>query len=638
MRSFARVAFLLGSVAAAAQISPGPLSRAHSFLNGATNCTSCHRVGGQASFKCLDCHTEIASRIAAGRGLHARVAPKATAAQACASCHSEHNGENFALIKWEPSQQQFDHSRTGWPLAGKHATLSCASCHKPENIAAAERTQIKMKDLGRTFLGLSTDCASCHADPHKGQLGATCTQCHNAEGWKKVPSFDHSRTRFALTGAHARVACDNCHKPAEAGGPVRFRGLPFERCSDCHNDPHRGSFAATCQSCHSTATWKSVSAAALQARFDHSKTQYPLLGKHALLQCSQCHAGGDFKKTIAFQKCTDCHRDIHGGQFLKRADAGQCSSCHTVEGFKPAKFGLAEHKTTAYPLEGKHAALKCDSCHIPAGAATLYRIKFGQCVDCHKDAHGGQFAAAPNLNRCEGCHTVHGFQPSTFTLARHQASKFPLHESHMAVACNECHRPSDEPAAAKLVRFRFGDNSCTQCHQDPHGGQFRERMIAVGTGGKAKGCEACHSLKSWKELSSFDHAATKFPLLGSHRAVACADCHRPANMEVSLAKADFRSAPTECEGCHKDPHGGQFKLAGVAERCASCHNTNKWRPSLFDHDRRTKFPLQGVHKNVACERCHTGTRLVNGAKVLFYKPTPVECASCHGANGKSSSD
>jgi hypothetical protein len=68
----------------------------------------------------------------------------------------------------------------------------------------------------------------------------------------------------------------------------------------------------------------------------------------------------------------------------------------------------------------------------------------------------------------------------------------------------------------------------------------------------------------------------------------------------------------------------------MTEKCASCHNSNQWKPSLFDHNARTRFPLEGVHKNVRCARCHSRTRLVEGNEVLFYKPTPTECAACHG--------
>ncbi len=631
LRAVAGVSMLLCAAAALAQISPGPLSKSHRFLNGPTNCTQCHRVGGQAKFKCLECHSEIAQRMANGLGYHARIAPNSTGSQSCARCHSEHNGEQFALIKWEPSQQEFDHNKTGWALTGKHAGLSCNRCHTAANITAAEKPRIKVKDLSRTYLGLTRECAGCHADPHRGQLGRTCEQCHSTNDWKTVPSFDHSRTRFALTGGHARVACQKCHTPAEPGGTTRWRGLAFDRCTACHADPHRGAFAGSCQACHNTGGWKSVPATLLAGKFDHATTKYPLLGKHALLACEQCHEKGDFKKPIAFQKCSDCHRpDPHSGQFVKRADNGECSACHTVDGFKPAKFGLTEHKATAYPLQGKHATASCDRCHIPAGKATLYRIKFGGCTDCHRDTHNGQFAAAPILGRCESCHTVEGFRPSTFTLAKHQQSRFPLSGSHVAVACNDCHKPMGGPGLEKVARYRFEDRSCTACHRDPHRGQFAERMRQAGSRGGPLGCEACHSLSSWKELSRFDHATTKFVLLGSHRAVACADCHRPPNLETRLANAEFSAAPTACEDCHRDVHGGQFTVAGAPERCASCHNSNKWKPSLFDHNTRTRFPLEGVHKNVRCAGCHSNLKLVGDKQVLFYKPTPSYCSACHG--------
>ena len=151
LRLAAVPALVLCAASALAQISPGPLSSPHRFLEGATNCTSCHRLGGQATFKCLDCHSEIAGRIAAGRGFHARTVEKSAGSQTCAKCHSDHNGEQFALIKWEPSLAQFDHAKTGWALSGKHAPLACNQCHTAANVVAGEKQQIRVKDLNRTY-------------------------------------------------------------------------------------------------------------------------------------------------------------------------------------------------------------------------------------------------------------------------------------------------------------------------------------------------------------------------------------------------------------------------------------------------------------------------------------------------------
>jgi hypothetical protein len=606
------------------QISPGPLSRAHQFLSGPTQCVSCHQVGsGSAVLKCQECHTEIAQRLAQARGLHARFANK----EDCAKCHSEHNGEGFPLIRFQPSLQGFDHSQTGYVLQGKHAGLECRQCHKPERIRESERGLIKMKDPSRTFLGLSQDCVTCHEDIHRGRLGQNCLQCHNFVDWKAAKQFDHSKTRFPLTGLHAQVVCEKCHV---AGGPEKkpqFTGIPFGKCSDCHKDPHRGAFVPSCETCHTTAGWRRILPA---HEFDHSKTRYPLLGKHAQVDCLKCHAGGDFKRPVAFAKCSDCHTpDPHGGQFRERTDKGECSACHNVDGFKPSLFGVKEHAATAYALEGKHASVACAKCHIPAGTATRYNLPFARCLDCHTDAHQGQFSGAPFANRCEACHTVSGFQPSTFTIALHQKSRYPLQGAHLAVACSDCHSIKKAQVVAKVAPYRFEDRTCTGCHRDPHHGEFKEQMARRRPNGTALGCEACHSVKSWTDLLSFDHSKTPFPLTGAHVKVNCEGCHKPTATGASVEQISFKTAHTQCSACHQDAHAGQFAKAGLSEDCAKCHNTIAWKPSLFDHERGSTFSLKGAHKNVSCDLCHKLFKTIDQKRVLFYKPTPRDCASCH---------
>ncbi len=630
LRTLFGLLFLMSATAVAAQISPGALSRAHQSLGGPTNCASCHKFGGQAALKCLDCHTEIASRLNQHAGLHATYNMSAGTSRECAKCHSEHNGEDFPLVKW--NIQAFDHRQTGYPLEGKHAGLSCNRCHAPAHISPQEQSIIKVKDLRRTYLGLSTNCASCHQDPHNGRLGNTCQQCHNFVDWKSIDAarFNHSITRYPLTGLHALVGCAKCHTPGSDNKP-RYTGIAFNTCSDCHNDPHRGSFSQTCESCHTTGGWKKVSLQSVAEKFDHSRTKFPLKGKHERVSCVQCHASGDFKKPLAFARCMDCHKpDPHGGQFSKRADGGECASCHTVEGWKPSLFTVKDHASTAYPLKGGHARLQCAQCHTPKGKETLFKMKFERCTDCHSDRHAAQFAGAPYFNACDRCHTVDSYKPSTFSLAQHQQTRFILAGGHIAVSCADCHKESGSFQPKPAVVYHWVDLNCTTCHQDPHKGQFKSRMQQVKADGTPAGCEACHSTTSWKELSRFDHATTKFPLVGAHRATACIDCHKPPNLETKLINVDFSSASTKCEDCHADAHGKQFAKADITH-CAECHNTAKWKPALFDHEVRTSFPLRGAHQNVRCGACHKSFRTVGGKNVLFYKPTPKECAACHGA-------
>ncbi len=609
---------------AGAQISPGPLARAHQSLNGTGNCIKCHEVSTRSpTFRCVECHREIAGELQQNRGLHATFPRSGPAGSACVKCHSDHNGVEFQMIHWDPTPKGFDHSKTGFTLDGKHVGVSCRTCHNAQHIPAAARALLTTKDLNRTWMGLSATCTTCHEDKHKGRFGPNCLQCHSTSDWKGAridkEHFDHSKTQFPLTGAHREVACEKCHTAGSDGMP-RYAGIQFSRCSDCHSDPHKGEFKPGCDSCHSTFTWKKST---FISKFDHSKTKFPLLGKHLDVPCLNCHKSADFQAPMAFANCTDCHKDEHGGQFLKRADGGRCESCHTVSDWKPSTFNVADHAKSGFPLVFPHEKVKCADCHTPAGKDTRYKIKYALCVDCHKDEHEGQFAASPWLNRCEQCHSGATFKTSSYALAKHQKSSWPLTGGHEAIACNECHKPL---IGSKLVRYHFNPLSCTSCHEDVHKGQFDERMAGLDAAGKPMGCLACHSTKEWKDLSKFDHSRTKFPLEGSHRAVPCADCHKPPNMELTMRHVQFTNAPTACSECHENPHADQF--GSRASDCASCHNTNKWKPSLFDHE-KTSFSLKGGHQDVACSACHTLKKLVGGNPVLFYKPTPIACAACH---------
>jgi hypothetical protein len=547
--------------------------------------------------------------------------------QDCVHCHLEHNGVDFPLIHWEPSRENFDHSQTGYRLEGKHASVPCVQCHVPKNMVPAERALIRYQDASKSFLGLATACSSCHTDPHKGQLGNDCQRCHNVSDWKAANQFDHSETRYPLTGLHQQVKCEQCHKPDGPGRPARYKDMRFAACTDCHLDPHKGSFRTQrCEGCHTTAGWKKLLGG---FTFDHSKTQYPLEGGHIRVSCSSCHMNGDFNKKLQFVHCTDCHRDTHKGQFSARPARGECSECHNVAGWKPSLFGVKEHASSRYPLEGKHVSVACAKCHLPAGQDTLYQVKFAACADCHKDVHRGQFSGPPFGDRCEACHVVQDFHRTLFTLAKHRESRFPLTGAHLAVPCNSCHKPAAAHGEDNVLPFRFNDRTCTACHNDPHHGEFRERMARRRSDGSTYGCEACHNTNSWGAVTGFDHSKTAFPLLGVHRAVPCNDCHKPA---ANRAEIQFKGTTKLCEGCHVDPHGSQFRAKAGGTPCANCHSTDRWTPSTFDHDKRTKFALSGGHASVKCESCHNSLRFIDRKQVLFYKPTPLECSACHGPN------
>ncbi|MGC8761040.1 MAG: cytochrome c3 family protein [Bryobacteraceae bacterium] len=198
----------------------------------------------------------------------------------CARCHSEHNGSNHALIRWSRPPERFDHREAGWALEGRHARLECRQCHQEARITEADRAVLRRTNLSQSYAGLESRCTACHRDEHRGDLGQDCQRCHTAEAWKPAPGFSHSVARYPLTGRHQQVACGKCHKPIAAlGSHAQYRNfVQYEACRSCHADPHGGSFAGGCERCHTTEGWKGTRIA---GQFDHSRTDFPLRGKHA---------------------------------------------------------------------------------------------------------------------------------------------------------------------------------------------------------------------------------------------------------------------------------------------------------------------------------------------------------------------
>ncbi len=601
------------------QISPGPLSRAHDHLSGPTKCAACHIFGaGAPRFKCLSCHTEIRQRLAAGEGLHARVVKNLNGREDCARCHTDHFGKDFNIVKWDTSASEFDHRQSGYPLLGKHAALTCNRCHNAQHVLKGERAGIQVKDLNHTYLGLSgSHCTACHEDVHRGQLGMECGRCHSLDGWKPASGFDHNKTKYPLTGLHERVVCNQCHRARteDAKSIVQYKDTPFASCADCHKDPHHGAFMAPCHTCHATSGWKSVRTT---AGFDHDKTAFPLHGAHIKTGCNDCHKSSDFKRPVAHGQCADCHTpDPHKGQFTGQ----DCERCHNEDAFKPSLFTVSRHQQSNYPLAGKHGAVECGKCHIPHGKDTRYKVAYERCLDCHKDAHAGQFQEARYGNKCESCHTVEGFKPSTFTLARHQETRFQLTGGHAATACGECHKSPVDSFPPPPARYHFNSVACINCHQDPHQSDTASNS--------KQGCELCHNVRSWKETAAFDHSTTKFGLLGAHRSVGCIQCHRPVIGNGPRAIV-FHKTPSECTGCHEDIHAGQFARGEKAADCTSCHSMAAWRPSTFSHEKQSNFSLKGAHDAVPCADCHTQKSMVAGRVVVSYNKALKRCADCHG--------
>jgi len=178
----------------------------------------------------------------------------------------------------------------------------------------------------------------------------------------------------------------------------------------------------------------------------------------------------------------------------------------------------------------------------------------------------------------------------------HDRTKFVLRNAHAmpAVKCIACHKD--------LASMRKTATDCFSCHKkdDKHEGQLG---IA---------CQQCHDDRSWR-VEKFDHRVTRFPLTGRHVPAACKTCHQSAR---------YKDAPRDCLGCHQKEDKHKQKFGAL---CENCHNTRAWTLWDFNHDKKTKYRLDGKHVKVGCESCHKQ----EAPKGKAAAPLDTECVSCH---------
>jgi len=585
------------------QISPGDLTQAHSDLEGMSNCTQCHTLGDKVSNdKCLECHKFVRESINKNRGFHA---VPSTKSKDCFACHSEHHGRKFNMIRFD--KENFDHSITKFELSGKHIIIDCNSCHKPDFIENPE-----LKKRPNSFMGLHSECKTCHDDVHTPTLGSDCKKCHDTNTFQPAPYFNHDDTDFTLKGAHKQVDCKSCHKEDEtspSNTKVTFAISSFSQCKDCHQDPHLGNIGNACTQCHTESSFTTFIGS---KNFNHSKTKFELTGKHKTVDCFQCHKADKNPKTV-FQdqlgveqnNCAKCHDDVHDGKF-----GLDCAKCHSTEGFIAIKnMSDFDHSLTDYPLKGKHLAVDCKECHK---GSFREAIDFQYCKNCHSDYHNGEFTQKESNIDCSSCHDLNGFSPSSFDFKRHEKSSFPLTGSHLATPCFECHK-SDEK-----WEFRSIGKDCKDCHSDIHEGFISEKYYPD------QNCSICHTTTTWNE-ANFDHSQTNWELTGLHQKTKCSSCHITRN-ENKILKQEFFGLSSNCVNCHENVHGEQFSIDGMTD-CVRCHTTESWFPENFDHN-TTRFPLEGRHAEIDCKACHKED-LVDGQAKMNFIIQKFECIDCH---------
>ena len=295
-------------------------------------------------------------------------------------------------------------------------------------------------------------------------------------GLAEDSGFDHTSTRFVLTGAHENTRCEECHQQGV------FRGTPSE-CSFCHGAS--GTLAQSvkpldhprtpdrCQDCHVTTTW-------LNVRFDHAVVSG---------RCSSCHngveaAGKSPRHINTSAECDFCHIDVDWRviRFDHSGVTEPCSSCHN---------GI---KATGQPDGHIMTTAECDLCHITSDWRVInfdHSGVTGSCSSCHD---GMKATGTPNghfvsMRECDECHTTNAWLPSTF---RHTSPNYPG-DHRRNLACTECHRANTETVQWPSPSLQ---PDCAGCHesnfrQGPH--KKYENPDAFYTASDLRDCTgACH--------------------------------------------------------------------------------------------------------------------------------------------------
>jgi len=352
----------------------------------------------------------------------------------CEECHSINS---FKDIK-------FDHSITGTNLEGRHKKAICKDCHN-------------LKD----FKKVANDCYSCHTDVHQAKLGNNCESCHSFNGWENFDIQElHFNTNFPISGRHALIDCQSCHK----GLPIGDLALNSTRCVECHQNEYldvsnpdhvNNSFSTECQDCHQMDRWR-------PALFDNHEIFFPIFSGNHQNQwddCSSCHTD---PSTYQIFNCLNCHEhnqtetdNNHQGFIDYSYNSDACYFCHPTG--EAGDFG--DHDAQFFPIfSGRHINQwdDCSTCHTNPSS----RKEFS-CLTCHDhnqtdtdNFHSGMTGYVYNSADCYLCHPTG--QPGQFS--DHDQLYFPIFSGKHSNKWDNCSICHDTPGQNNQF-------NCLNCHE-----------------------------------------------------------------------------------------------------------------------------------------------------------------------------
>jgi len=555
----------------------------HQVRDYPQNCDRCHSEFGWTPITwnhegvtsgCSECHTydytqtQDPNHVASNFGT------------SCEVCHS--------VGAWSPAA--YNHDLTGFPLTGAHQSLSCESCH-----------------VDNQFTGISADCASsgCHLTTYN----QTTSPNHTLKGY---PPED----------------CALCHNTVSFSPSIFQHGSTQEVCATCHMDEYNNTqapdhaangYSTNCEVCHGTAAWT-------PSTVDHDQTGFPLVGRHASVDCASCHVNNVFAGTPTDCAASGCHLSVWANTTDPNHEdrgwsADLCEQCHSPVGWTPS---IWSHEGVTQGCENCHAQdvpsaassapdhsqfpPNCEMCHnagawLPShfdhsdqltGFALIgqhYDPEGQNCSQCHVN---NQWTGIPNTCEASGCHAEN-----------YSNTQNPDHSTRVwpADQCEDCHTP--EGWTPSIWVHAGVTSGCGPCHQADFNATTDPPHVSNNF---PQTCETCHNVSAWTP-AEFDHSAaqTGFALTGAHTSLDCSTCHADGY--------DPPAQPRTCAAvdCHLNDYNNtdnpNHAAAGFPLDCTACHSTSTWEGATFDHD-ALYFPIySGKHANRwnTCSQCHTNT-------------------------------
>lgn len=454
--------------------------------------------------------------------------------------------------------------------------------------------------LSLIFIISTADAAD---NPHTN-IKFDCVTCHSVDSFEDM-SFDHKLTGYELENRHKSADCRGCHDIADFS-------IVKKNCIGCHQDIHQNKMGSDCESCHTTRGWEQFDIQKM-----HINTNFPISGRHALVDCQSCHKGmpsGDF--ALNTTRCVECHQTEYlttiSPEHVNNGFSTECESCHQMDRWKPA---LLENHEMFFPIySGTHNKKwdDCATCHIDPNSYQNF-----SCLNCHEHIqpetdsdHNGISGYAYNSPDCYFCHPT----GEAGDFGDHDAQYFPIFSGRHNNEWDDCSICHTNPADRK-------DFNCLQCHTHNQTDTDNIHGSMTGYAYNSSDCYLCHPTGEAGDFTA--HDAQYFPIFsGSHNNEwsECTECH---------AVPEDRTQYT-CLVCHdhnqtdmNNMHGTMTGYEYLTTACYSCHPSGE-KGTFTGHDLQF-FPIfSGVHNSrwENCVDCHPVT----------MDRTVFSCFQCHSQN------